>query len=469
MSAAARILFIDDDNNFRKVIAFALRQYGYEVVTAANGEEGLARLAETLPDVILCDLKMPVMDGMSFLAALKERECEIPVVVLTAHGTIESAVEAMRAGAFDFVTKPVNREALRLCLERAIERARLVEENRRLRERVSGKRAVDRLIGASPAMVKLRKTLSKLAESDATVLLRGESGTGKELAARALHYDGPRGSTGQFVVLNCAAIPGELLESELFGHRKGSFTGAVTDRVGKFEAAHSGTLFLDEIGDMPLNLQAKLLRALQESEIQRVGENETREVNVRVVAATNQPLEQKIADGSFREDLYYRLSVIPLEIPPLRSRKEDLPLLLKHLLASHGSAGAEVSDEAMNKLENHPWHGNVRELENTIMRACALRPGLKRLEISDVESLTTHAIQTKKPLLVGGDETNLPSDGINFEELEKNLLLAAWKKSGQNQTAGAKLLGLTRQAFIYRLQKFGILPAYGEGKKDSEE
>lgn len=455
----SHILFVDDDENFRKVTAYALKQSGFDVSTATNGREALLHLDSYPVDAILTDLTMPVMDGIALLDALRERRNEFPVIVITAHGSIESAVDAMRAGAFDYVTKPVNREALRMVLERALSHRRLLTENRNLRERVAAGRAVDRLIGISPVMAGLRESLSRLAESDVTVLIRGESGTGKELAARALHFDGPRESTGRFVIINCAAIPRDLLESELFGHVKGAFTSATANRPGKFEAADGGTLFLDEIGDMPLELQAKLLRVLQDGEIERIGENVPRKVNVRIVAATNQPLEEKVADRTFRQDLFYRLAVVPVSIPPLRSRMEDLESLVSHFLARYGSPGASVRPEAMRQLQNHNWPGNVRELDNVIQRTCALNPGLRVLERVEI-----HASQaeTGSELLQFSNQQmlHLPEDGIDIDALEDALLRAAWEQSGHNQAAGARLLGLSRQAFIYRLQKRGLLPQY---------
>ncbi|MCB2154216.1 sigma-54 dependent transcriptional regulator [bacterium] len=460
-----RLLFIDDDKNFRKVTAFALREAGYEVTTAANGQEGLEALAANRPDVVLCDVKMPVMDGIEFLAAVKERiQDPPPVIVVTAFGSIENAVDAMTAGASDYVTKPVNRDALRFAIERVTESSRLRRENRLLREKVGGRPTADRMIGTSPAIKKLRETLQRLAESEATVLLRGESGVGKELAARALHFDGPRSASGQFVVLNCAAIPGELLESELFGHRKGSFTGAVVDHTGKFEAAHNGTLFLDEIGDMPMALQAKLLRALQEGEVTPIGENKARRVDVRVVAATNQPLEARVEEGAFRQDLYYRLAVVPVELPPLRARRDDLPMLVKHFLARYGAPGAGISDDAMEEMKAHNWPGNIRELENVIARACALRPGLETLEASDLAIGRGPKAPGQSNLLAGGG-IEIPDEGVEFEEIERQLLEAAWEKSQHNQKKGAELLNLPRQAFIYRLQKYGIIPQYGDKTK----
>ncbi len=453
------MLFVDDDENFRKVTAYALRQSGFEITTAINGKEALEILAGRSFDAILTDLTMPVLDGMALLGELQKNGNEIPVIVITAYGSIESAVEAMRAGAFDYVTKPVNREALRMALERALSHRRLQRENRELRERVTAGRAVDRLVGQSPAMTGLRESLSRLAESDVTVLLRGESGTGKELAARALHFDGPRESTGRFVIINCAAVPRDLLESELFGHVKGAYTSAIADRPGKFEAADGGTLFLDEIGDMPLELQAKLLRALQEGEIERIGENTTRKVNVRIVAATNQPLEEKVANKTFRQDLFYRLAVVPIFIPPLRSRLEDISLLVNTFLARYGSPGAQLTPEALEALKTHPWPGNVRELENVVQRACAMHPGLRILEHQMI-ILDSSPDYPAISLLNNHGPSILPEEGINIEEIEDNLLRAAWEQSGHNQAAGARLLGLSRQAFIYRLQKRGILPPY---------
>ncbi|MFV2073862.1 MAG: sigma-54-dependent transcriptional regulator [Thermoanaerobaculales bacterium] len=459
-----RVLLIDDDRNFRRVTALALREDGYEVFDAANGREGLERLSKQTVDVTLCDLNMPVMDGMEFLQSHGERGVESPVIVVTAYGSIESAVEAMRSGAFDYVTKPVNRGALRVAIDRAVEYGQLREENRRLRERLAGGREVERLLGSSEAMRALRKMLTRLAETNVPVLIRGESGVGKELAARALHYDGPRNDRGKFVVLNCAAVPAELLESLLFGHRKGAFTGAQADHEGKFEAADGGTLFLDEIGDMPLPLQAKLLRVLQEGEIERIGENATRKVDTRVVAATNQDLEVRIEDGAFRQDLYFRLAVVPVEIPPLRRRIEDLPILVRHFLGRHGSADVEVPTATLDALRQRKWPGNVRELENLVMRACALNP--------DLDSLETDHLQPE-PLFTTGGSTllsghfEIPDEGVDFEEIEGGLLAAAWEKSGHNQSRGAKLLGMQRQAFIYRLQKHGIIAEYGQ--RDSDE
>ncbi len=472
------ILLIEDDNSFRQVVSYVLKQAAYRVETAANGREGLEKLEAERPDVVLCDMRMPVMDGMGFLAEKAARRDDTPVIVVTAFGSIESAVEAMKAGAFDYVTKPINQDALRIAVSRAIERQQLRAENRVLRERVHGSRGVDRLIGASASMQALRSTLARLAELPATVLLRGESGVGKELAARALHEDGPRAESGRFVVLNCAAIPAELLESELFGHKKGSFTGAIDDRIGKFEAADNGTLFLDEIGDMPLALQAKLLRALQEGEIERIGENQMRRVNVRVVAATNQPLEELVEAGKFRRDLFYRISVVPVAMPPLRERREDIETLARVFLARHGAPGAEIAPDALAALQAHSWPGNVRELENMLLRACALRPDLRRLELRDLalgqsagSAAAAAAVAVNcapSPGLLSGGNVIFPEGGVVFEDIERRLLLAAWEQGGHNQTRGAKLLGMPRQAFIYRLQKFGILQHYGEGRTNGK-
>lgn len=463
---SGHVLLVDDDTNFRRVTAYALEESGFTVSTAANGVEALDSLTQSKPDVILCDLNMPVMDGLTFLGELGSRAIDIPVVVVTAYGSIESAVEAMRAGAFNYVTKPINRQELRCAIEKATDLGSLREENRRLRERLAGGRAADRLIGSSAAIEKLRQTVVRLADSDATILITGESGVGKELVARALHYDGPRAEKGSFVVLNCAAVPGDLLESLLFGHRKGAFTGATADRQGKFEAADGGTLFLDEIGDMPLDLQAKLLRALQEGEIERIGDTKPVSVDVRVVSATNQPLVQRIEEGRFRQDLFYRLAVVPIEIPPLRDRLEDLPALLSHFLARHGAPGAEIAEATLAELRHRPWPGNVRELENLVMRACALAPGLSTLTPELVEPLgpePSAGLDLTDPSTI-----TIPDRGISFEAVERGLLVAAWEKSGHNQTRGAELLGLPRQAFSYRLQKYGIIPKHGRDKTTDE-
>jgi two-component system NtrC family response regulator len=462
----SHVLLVDDDKNFRRVTAYALEESEFKVSTAANGVEALDALSQSSPDVIVCDLNMPVMDGLTLLGELKARAIDTPVVVVTAYGSIESAVEAMRAGAFNYVTKPINRQELRLAIDKATDLGNLREENRRLREQVAGGRAADRLIGSSAAMEKLRHTLVRLADSDATILITGESGVGKELVARALHYDGPRAEKGSFVVLNCAAVPGDLLESLLFGHRKGAFTGATADRQGKFEAADGGTLFLDEIGDMPVDLQAKLLRALQEGEIERIGDTKPVRVDVRVVSATNQSLVQRIEEGRFRQDLYYRLAVVPLEIPPLRDRLQDLPALLRHFLERHGAPGAEITEAALAELRRRPWPGNARELENTVMRACALVPGLSTLTPEMVEPIgptPSAGLDLTDPSTI-----TVPDRGISFEEVEKSLLVAAWEKSGHNQTRGAELLGLPRQAYSYRLQKYGIIPRHSRDKESDE-
>jgi two-component system NtrC family response regulator len=456
-----RILLVDDDKNFRKVTALALEKAGYGVTTAVNGEDGLAVLQTQSPDVILCDLNMPVMDGLTFLGELKRRGIEVPVVVITAYGSIEKAVEAMQAGAFNFVTKPINRQELRLAVDRAGDVSRLRKENRFLREKISGGRAVDRLVGASDVMESLRNMISRLAESSAPVLVTGESGTGKELVARALHYDGPRAERGAFVVLNCAAVPGELLESLLFGHRKGAFTGATSDREGKFEAADGGTLFLDEIGDMPMDLQAKLLRVLQEGEIERIGDTTPRPIDVRVVSATNQPLVTRIEEGAFRQDLYYRLAVVPIEVPPLRERLNDLGELLNHFLDRHGAGGAVVPEATLEELKTHPWPGNVRELENLIMRVCALNPGFGSLDLELVQAQDGPRILD--PGVFDPKNIVLPEGGVAFEDVERGLLEAAWEHSGHNQTRAARFLRMPRQAFSYRLQKYGIIPKHGSG------
>lgn len=462
-SSRTRLLLIDDDRNFRRVTSLALREDGYEVVEAGHGREGLEQLRSGDIDVVLCDLNMPVMDGTEFLETKLRQSEPTPVIVITAYGSIESAVDAMRSGAFDYVTKPVNRGVLKVAINRALEFRNLREENRRLRQQIAGGLQVERLLGSSSAMQDIRRMLARLAETEVPVLIRGESGVGKELAARALHYDGPRRAAGRFVVLNCAAVPADLLESLLFGHRKGAFTGATADHEGKFEAADCGTLFLDEIGDMPLPLQAKLLRVLQDGEIERIGENRSRKVDARVVAATNQDLEVRVEEGAFRRDLYFRLAVVSVEIPPLRRRAEDLPILVRHFLALHGAVDVTVPEKTLAALRERKWPGNVRELENLVMRACALDPDLKRLEVDHLEPESKLSAAGSTSF---SGQIEIPDEGVDFEEIEKGLLVAAWEKSGHNQSRGAKLLGLQRQAYIYRLQKHGIIENYGKRTPD---
>ena len=447
--ASIKAMVVDDDANFLKVLSYTLSRMGPEVETATNGREALDRILPDTFDVVLTDVKMPVMDGLSLLSELHSARPELPVILITAHGDIEMAVQAMKAGAVDFLTKPFERDELREKLERAVRVRRLERENRALREELANRYTWKNIIGSSPAMRQLFELMARVVERDTTVLIYGESGTGKELVARGLHYGGPR-KAGRFVALNCAAVPPALLESELFGHVKGAFTGADAAREGRFQAASGGTLLLDEIGDMPLELQAKLLRVLQERHVEPVGSSKSIPVDVRIVAATNQDLARQVEDGEFRQDLYYRLNVVPLHVPPLRDRREDIPLLVRHFLAQFGEADLAVEPAALARLERYGWPGNVRELENTVERALALRAHSDRLTEADL------LLPEEAPTRSQSGKIELPEAGVSLDALERELMQAALSRTGRNQTRAAQLLGITRQKLIYRMQKHGL-------------
>ena len=453
MSERKTILLIDDDDSLRRVVEYSLREEGYEVVTAATGTEGLHAFQTRPVDLIVTDVRMPEMDGVELLARLKAMQADLPVVMLTAHGTITSAVEAMKLGAFDYLTKPFERERLKAVVQKALAMAALATENRQLRQVIAERFSFASMIAGSRAMRAVTDTASRVAQTDTTVLLEGESGTGKELLAKAIHFHSSR-ARGPFVTINCGAIPEQLLESELFGHRRGSFTGAVTDKRGKFEAADRGTIFLDEIGELPLMLQVKILRVLQEREIDKVGDTRSIKVDVRVLAATNRDLNKMIADGTFRDDLYYRLAVVSIRVPPLRERTDDIPLLVDYLLDKHtgrsGKPRPEVDKIVYAALNRHAWPGNIRELENVLERALVLdRDG--RIGIDDLPERMRSPDQQ-----VGTLRMELPDEGISLEEVEKELLLAALQKHNWNQTRAAHYLKITRSTLLYRMQRFGL-------------
>ncbi|MDH4100778.1 MAG: sigma-54 dependent transcriptional regulator [Nitrospirota bacterium] len=445
-----RILLIDDDDSLRRVMEYNLQKEGYIVTAVVSGEEGLTRFREASFDLVITDITMPGMSGMEVLQQVKAASPGTEVIVITAYGTIESAVEAMKTGAADYVTKPFNRDEFRIIVERTLRLRDLEKENRQLRAELRDKYRFEGIIGTSPQITRVLETAGRVAKSDATVLITGESGTGKELLARGIHYNSSR-SEGPFVTINCAAIPENLLESELFGHVRGAFTGAVKDKAGKFELAHGGTLFLDEVGELKVEHQAKVLRALQEKEIDRVGGGAPVSVDVRLIAATNRDLSLAMESGEFRNDLYYRLSVITLDMPPLRIRREDIPLLAEHFIAKHGGNKRVVAErEFLSALARYTWPGNVRELENTIERALILRQG-ETLSIADLPERLTHKGET-----IAGLSLELPDEGISLEELEKTLLVMALDRHEGNQTKAAKFLGLTRPTLIYRMEKYGI-------------
>jgi DNA-binding NtrC family response regulator len=439
-----RVLVVDDDASLRRIVEYNLAEEGHSVATAENGEKALAALERTSFDLVVTDIKMPGLDGMELLRRIKSSSPDTQVIVITAFGTIEMAVEAMKAGAFEYVTKPFNRDELKLAARKALKLKHLEGENVRLRREVARKYGFENIVGDSPSMQRVFRLVEKVAETDAPVLITGESGTGKELVARAVHYRSSR-TEQPFVAVNCAAIPRDLLESELFGHVKGAFTGAIRDRSGKFEEASGGTLFLDEVGDLPFDLQAKILRALQQLEITPVGSNQVVAVDIRIVAASNRDLEEGIREGTFREDLYYRLAVVPIRLPSLRERPEDIPLLVAHFLRTLAPGGrVAIAPETLAVLTRYPWKGNVRELENTIERLLILRE-------SDVIGLTD--LPEKRS---GGFAFTFPSEGVGLEEAEKALILEALRQAGWNQSRAAQLLKVPRHILLYRMEKFGI-------------
>jgi DNA-binding NtrC family response regulator len=412
-----RVLLVDDDASFRRVAQYNLEESGCEALLAGDGREALDRLVRDRPAIMVTDLKMPGMDGMELLARAREMAPSLPIIVITAFGSIDTAVEAMKKGADDFITKPFDRDDFLKAVAKALRVARLEDENRRLKTQLRQAFDPSRLVGASPAMERVAALVRKLTRTDAGVLILGESGSGKEVVAAAIHHQSERASTGRFVPVNCGAIPRELLESELFGHVRGSFTGAVADRVGKFEAAHGGTLFLDEVGDMPLELQAKILRAVQEKEVERVGgDGRPRPVDVRILAATNRDLRAMVASGEFREDLYYRLAVVELRLPPLRERGDDVLLLAKHFIEKHcpkGLTPPRLDPQTRQALLAHRWPGNVRELENAIQRALALMEDPETIRLEDLpESVRDPASDRLPPALL-----EIPDSGIILDDV----------------------------------------------------
>ncbi|NOY44912.1 MAG: sigma-54-dependent Fis family transcriptional regulator [Deltaproteobacteria bacterium] len=456
MSDAPRILVVDDEQSMREFLAILLGREGYAVDTAADRAEAERTLTSTSYDLVITDLKLPDGTGLDVLGAARRQDPDAQVVVITAFGTAESAVEAMKAGAYDYLTKPFKADEIRLTVAKALERTALVRENRELRRRLEAVEAGGEILGRSPRMQEVFRLMERVAPTGVTVLVQGESGTGKELVARRLHA--LSGRTGPFVAVNCAAIPEGLIESELFGHVKGAFTGAVADKPGLFEEATGGTLFLDEVGELPLHLQPKLLRALQEGRIKRVGGNREIPVDVRIVSATNRDLAEAVRQGQFREDLYYRLNVVALEIPPLRDRRADIPLLALHFLQKYAKAFGRplkgFTREALDRLEAYSFPGNVRELENLVERAAALETG----EFVTCDSLPP-AVCTQPS---GGADTlpPIPPEGLDLEgllaEVERRYLEQALDRTGGNKTEAAKLLGVSFRSFRYRLERLGM-------------
>ncbi len=449
MRESAHILVVDDEEDLRLGLAETLQGEGHQVETAGDGWGALEQAKARHFDLVLVDLKMPGPDGMIVLDQLKQLSPETLVVMITGHATVESAVAAMKLGAYDYLSKPFKLDQVRLVVRRAVEQKRLSDENRRLRQEVEHYQRFEQIVGKSSCMQELFRAIEKAAPTNSTVLVCGETGTGKDLVARALHQRSPR-AKGSLVSISCGAIPEALLESELFGHAKGAFTGAHADREGVFESAEGGTLFLDEIGDLPLPMQVKLLRALQEREIQRLGESRTRKVDVRLVAATHKDLRQEMQQGRFREDLYYRLDVISVVVPPLRQRREDIPLLVEHFLGKYnpemGKTLRGASPEALTLLMRYHWPGNVRELQNAIERAVILQDG-PQLQPEDFPLGRTGQTPAS---------TESAGELVSLEELERRHILWVLRQTDNHQSRAAQILGIGRRTLYRKLREYGL-------------
>ncbi len=450
----ARALVVDDEENIRLVLRTLLRKQGYEVEVRASAEEALAMVESFAPDYVIADVRMPGMSGIELTAELRRRGVSAVVIVMSAYGSVDLAIEAMKAGAYDYVGKPFKQDEILLALRKAEEREQLRRENRALKEQVKDRQRLDRMLGKSEAMAKLFRIIEKAAEYSTTILISGESGTGKELVARALHGGGPRAQKA-FVALNCGAIPEALLESELFGHKRGAFTDASSDKMGLFEAADQGTLFLDEIAELPMKLQVKLLRVLQEGQIRKLGETRDRTVDVRVIAATLRDLRHEVEQGRFREDLFYRLNVLPLEVPPLRERKEDIPLLVEHFIERNNvrlkTRVTSFSPGAMKLILAYGFPGNVRELENLVERAMVLADG----NVIDETDLPDQVKAPSDPVLA-----MLASGELSVKKtsrfMEETLIRKALEKTGGNRTAAAKILEISHRALLYKIKDYAI-------------
>ena len=446
-----RILIVDDEKNMRWVLSQALSAAGFDVAEASDGKEALAAVAEAEPDLMILDHRMPPPDGMEVLATVRAKGLGFPIIMLTAHGNVQTAVEAMKAGASEYLTKPFDLEELKIAIGKALEYRNLANEVQRLRAEIDREYDVEGIVASDAGMLAVLDTIRKVAPTNATVLIYGESGTGKELIARAIHNLSGRAAR-PFVSVSAGALPETLLESELFGYEKGAFTGAVTAKPGRFELANGGTLFLDEIGDISPATQVKLLRVLQERRFERLGGTRSIEVDVRVVAATNQDLQQLIADGDFREDLYYRLNVVPVTLPPLRLRAGDIPLLVAHFLDKSNAGTKSISPDAMKALVSYQWPGNIRELENTIERIVILSHG-DEIGLAD---LPAEVRAGGSGAVSASTDYRLPEDGVSLEEVELDLVRQALDRTGGSAPKAAKLLGLTVKTLEARMQRLGL-------------
>ncbi len=447
-----KVLIVDDEASMRHMLSLLLKKEGYGVDEAKEGAEALEKLAGEEFDFILCDIRMPKMDGMDFLRRAVEMRLPSTIIMMSAYGTIDTAVEAMKLGAYDYISKPFKTDEVLLTLRKAEERERLIRENISLKKQYH----FENIVAKSKEMHEIFETIKKISKYKTTVLITGESGTGKELVARAIHFNSPRADK-PFVTINCGAIPENLLESELFGHRKGSFTGAVQSKRGLFEEADEGSIFLDEIGELPLQLQVKLMRVLQEGEIRRVGDTEPIMVDVRIIAATIKDLEREVEGGNFRDDLLYRLNVLNIRIPPLRERKEDIPLLIEHFIGKHNQTLSKriegIDPEAMELLLDCEWRGNVRELENVIERAMVLTDEERRIQAK-------YFALSPGPESEGFRSLSLSGDGLSIKkgsrELEIELIKKALQRTKGNRTQAARLLEISCRALIYKIKDYGI-------------
>ena len=460
MEHQVRILCIDDEPGSRESMSLLLGHKGFYVNAVSNGEDALQLLSREKFDVVITDLFLPGVSGIEILKEIKERRLPCNVILITGNATAETAVEAMKEGAFDYIIKPIDFEKLKVLIDKAVEKSRLVAENLYLREQLRGKYKFDNIIGHSQAIQPVFSRMEKILHTDSTVLILGESGTGKELVARAIHFNGSR-KDQPFIAINCGAIPAELLESELFGHMRGSFTGAVADKPGKFELAHRGTIFLDEIGTMPLHLQMKLLRVLQDHEVERIGSVRKTKLDVRVISATNLDLEERVRNEAFREDLFYRLNVIPIQLPPLRDRKGDIPLLARHFLKKicndMNHPMCELTVEALKAMENYNWPGNVREMENVIERVVALTDS-EVIDRKDLPPQIAGTLEENGPL----PAIQIPDDGVDMTELvallERTLILQAMDRSKQVKARAAALLNINRTTLVEKIKRYGMYP-----------
>ncbi|AMV71980.1 sigma-54 dependent transcriptional regulator [Desulfuromonas carbonis] len=458
MKNLSQILLIDDEAHNREALSLLLGNAGYRLETAASGEEALQILEKNSFDVVITDLFLPGVSGIGILKSVKESSPSTNVILITGNASAETAVEAMKEGAFDYITKPFNFEKLKIQVAKAVEKSRLVAENLYLRQQLRGKYKFDQILGHSLAMQQVFGRMERVLNTDSSILILGESGTGKELVAKAIHFNGSR-KEKPFVAINCGAIPAELLESELFGHVRGAFTGAVADKPGKFEVANNGTIFLDEIGTMPMHLQMKLLRVLQEQELERVGASRKIKLNVRVISATNADIEEEIKRGQFREDLYYRLNVIPIVLPPLRERREDIPLLARHFLQKSCSELKRplmtLAPEAMKALENYPWPGNVREMENVIERSVTLTDG-ENIECQDLPpNIAGGLADENSPPFPKVSETGVDMPAV-IARIEGAMIAEAMALAKGVKARAAVLLGINRTTLVEKIKRLGL-------------